>query len=496
MPSIADFGEPTATTSINDFFNAPAAPAESATSKPLSTLDQLKRQFGLFARDAWTASTSLPTVVGDGLNGAINVGIHGYNALTDSHVKPLQMPSQIVQQGIDAAGIPAPQGTAENVINGGATAGLSLVQPFVAAGSIARNATPAAKYIASTIRATPGTQAIAAPAAGASATLAREEGLGPGWQLAAGFAGGMGGALGAGMVAAVPRAAVRTLGGVAPSTAEAIAPGTIRSNPAGAATTGVETVNADMPAAIAPSAQEATTLAQRTGGILNSNPGASPSAAARLADFHALGLQGDNGPTLGMISRDPAQFSVEQNLRASGDNGVATRINTLQSNLARFLRNMAPAPQEAFPAGDTIGTSLVKIDNGLKDSVTQAYKAARGSDAAGSELNLGGLASDYGNIVRQYADNVPKGLRNTFEDYGLLDGKQTKVMTYDDAENLLQSINKFDGPMADPGTQSALGALRTAVKMRLSLVVLRATRTRRQGLWLPSGLLCMIKSPP
>jgi hypothetical protein len=61
--------------------------------------------------------------------------------------------------------------------------------------AMASAASPAARAVGKALTSVPGNQVVAATTGGASAGGAREAGLGPGWQLAAGVAGGMAGSL-------------------------------------------------------------------------------------------------------------------------------------------------------------------------------------------------------------------------------------------------------------------------------------------------------------
>ena len=419
------------------------------------------RQIELFGRHAVTAATALPAVIGNGLNTAANLGIDGVNAVAGTNIAPLQMPTQMVQRAENAVGLPQPKNMTERLVGDATASGLS-VAPNVALGTaLSKFSDPVIRTIGNSFKMTPGNQMVAATTAGTAAGGAREAGLGDGWQLGAGLVGGLAGAVGAGTLVRP----VRWMGAqVAPGATESIAPGSIPQSSPSLAASAVDSNMGGQPAALVPNPAEAQSLAQRTAAALEQNPGTDPAAAARMADFRSLGMIGENGgPTLGQLGRDPAQFSLEQNMR-SQSKPLLGRFNTQMTTLNKILSNITGTAQEAFPAGNTIGTQLQAIDDALRAKVTAAYQAARSSAGASGEIDMTGLAQDYANILRDHPDQIPEGIKNRFNDYGLLDGTQRKTFNYNDAEDLLKLINSNDGPMIDPGVGTALDKLRAAVK--------------------------------
>lgn len=207
------------------------------------------------------------------------------------------------------------------------------------------------------------------------------------------------------------------------------------------------------------SQQAVDALAGRAAPILANNPGANPAAVARAADFKQLGIQ----PTLGQISRDPQQFTIEQNMR-SASQPLTQRFNQQQQQLAAMLQQLTGNPDQAYPAGMKIANALQGYDTGLSGGVRDAYTAARGSAGAAQEIPLQGLAQDYAGTMRDFPNNVPGGIQNRFNELGLMSGTQRSMFNMDDAESLLKLINAHDGPMVDPATGTALGQLRNSVK--------------------------------
>ena len=181
-------------------------------------------------------------------------------------------------------------------------------------------------------------------------------------------------------------------------------------------------------------------------------------AGMRAADFESLGVP----YTLGQVTRDPAQFALEKNLSQS-----SPELTQRFSEQARLLRDrvgsFASSAQSQQRGGDALVKALRKIDESMQSTVSAAYKAARATAGKDAEVPMGGLASDFGNVLEQYSQNVINSLPvKEFQKYGLMSGKQTKLFTVEEADKLLKVINANQSN--DPAVNSALSALRGAVK--------------------------------
>jgi len=191
-----------------------------------------------------------------------------------------------------------------------------------------------------------------------------------------------------------------------------------------------------------------------------------PAAILRKADFEAAGMQ----PTLGQITRDPAQFAREMNLR--GVQGVGDplmqRFTQQNQQLTNSIGQFAQGAGEKYQAGRKIIDDLSKADDFFSKHVSSLYKQAR--ESAGKELDvpLQGLAQDYARILRDFGDKLPSGVRNNLDDLGLLKGQQTKVFTVEDADRLLKVINSNSSN--DPAVNAALTQIRGAVKNAVNSV--------------------------
>lgn len=449
---------------------APAQQASQPQSAPASArtpFDETARQVGLTARAGVTGITGLPAMIGDALNSGVNYGIRGINAIHDAVTAPsmselvsgrkpwipeLQMPSQVIQQGMNAAGVPQPENARERVVQDVAGAMAGVVPSVGIGNAMSRAASPVVSTVGRGLAAMPGMQIAGSAGAGAGGGIAREEGFGPVGQIGASVLGGAGGVLGASGLTAAARGLSNVFSKSTPMPA---------AQAQAAAQAGVASVLDQMgdagravtPDQIAALEQKVAAQLQRTGKV-------DAAALMRAQDFSKAGIKG----TLGQITRDPAQYAKERNVRGLEGIGdeLLTRFSDQNSQLQRALSRVRGNPSETFQAGESLSDALKGVDERMRGQVSAAYRAAR--DSSGKDLNvpLSGLAQDYANVVKNFAEKVPGGVRNQFEGLGLNSGTQRRVFTVEDAEGLLKVLN--DNMGSDRATNTALGQLRDAVK--------------------------------
>jgi hypothetical protein len=171
----------------------------------------------------------------------------------------------------------------------------------------------------------------------------------------------------------------------------------------------------------------------------------------------------------GQLTRDPMQYAVEQNLRGVQNVGepiqkVLREQNTaLLSNLDSFGASRGQAITES---GHFLRNTLKKADEVEAQKVRDAYTAFKNSTGKDLDVPLTGLAQDYAKVLKDYGkDQIPQGVRNNLDSLGLLKGKQMKVTTIEDAENLIKVINRNYDPSKQPkGTINALDDLRRSIE--------------------------------
>lgn len=223
----------------------------------------------------------------------------------------------------------------------------------------------------------------------------------------------------------------------------------------------------DAPPVILESIRSQVTEALRGGKVL------SPAAALRRAQAEALGLTDDAALTAGQLTREPMQFAQERNLSGvvintptGPGNPLATRFANQNQRLAQVFDD-ANAATDRVTAGETMLGALGEANKRADANVRAAYDAFRNATGRDLELPLQGLAQDYAATLDTFGDAIPGAVRRQFEGLGLMGGTQRRLMTIDDAENLIKTINANTDPANKPAFR-ALGQLRAAVEKAIS----------------------------
>lgn len=190
------------------------------------------------------------------------------------------------------------------------------------------------------------------------------------------------------------------------------------------------------------------------------------SARLRQMDFEKEGI-----PALrGQITRDPAQYSRDLNVRGIEGVGepVAQRLQAQNQGITQGLAAFGgPKAAEKFKAGEQMAYALAKIDEQLSGNVRRAYQNARASTGKEWDVPMQGLAQDVAGVIDDFGvgaekNAVPSAILARLKSFGVVadDGmKQRKVFNYEEADKLLKQINAHDD-----GQNASIGALRSAVK--------------------------------
>lgn len=115
----------------------------------------------------------------------------------------------------------------------------------------------------------------------------------------------------------------------------------------------------------------------------------SAAAKARQANFNALGLKGESGPTMGMLGRDPTQWQIEQDTAAQAGKGL-------------------PLVQRFQNINAGLKAAIDKIHSDIGGTATTPYEAGQGAATAltskWQEMQQGSVAPAYAAVMK--ADNV------------------------------------------------------------------------------------------
>jgi hypothetical protein len=115
-------------------------------------------------------------------------------------------------------------------------------------------------------------------------------------------------------------------------------------------------------------------IRQKAMDALKSGEKLDAAALLRKSDFDALGLP----YTKGQITRDPAQFAAERNLRATDQGAdLLARFDFQNRQLQDALAARAAGAQSPYQAGSSIIGDLGRADAEMKAAVDSAYARAR-----------------------------------------------------------------------------------------------------------------------
>lgn len=181
--------------------------------------------------------------------------------------------------------------------------------------------------------------------------------------------------------------------------------------------------------------------------------------AATMKDFEKLGIE----PTKGQLTREPMQWSREQDLlgvRNVGEPLTARLTEQSQAVRKNIGKLSSPVIDEIDDASIKFSKLLKKKDDKIKKKVSVFYKEARESAGKDFEVPLEGLAQDFADIYERFPDKIPQGVFNRFKSYGLIDGTQTKIFTVEEADHLKKLISQNWTPESD----FALSQLNKAVE--------------------------------
>lgn len=119
------------------------------------------RQLGLTGRYLAEGATAPFSLVGDAANSLINLPFAAYDAVTGNKSYRMPMVSELVQRGLDAAGLPKPEGIVENVVSVPARVLAGAGGVAKAAQIAGQSMVGAPQIVANTMGSSPGTQAAA-----------------------------------------------------------------------------------------------------------------------------------------------------------------------------------------------------------------------------------------------------------------------------------------------------------------------------------------------
>jgi len=141
------------------------------------------------------------------------------------------------------------------------------------------------------------------------------------------------------------------------------------------------------------------------------------------------------------------------------------RFEQQGKQLREKVGEFATGSSDNVTGGEKLVEALRTFDAAKSKEISAAYKVARDSAGKDAEVPMGGLASDFADVLDRFGDKVPSGVRNQFAKFGIdpdVVSNQKKLFTVEEADKLLKVIN--DNVGSDKATNTALTQLRNSVK--------------------------------
>jgi len=204
--------------------------------------------------------------------------------------------------------------------------------------------------------------------------------------------------------------------------------------------------------------------AMRTGGDFD------PDVALRKARIEAAGFTGESAPTYGQITRDPTQWSDEQNLVFQGEPKLQKRMQAQDARILqrvdeiRASRGGLTDPSDlAADAGETVEASIRKIGKNWQKKVRAGYEAAK-QQRPDAGIKPEAFSESMEPILRERRNAIPGDVRRRITE---LMGKDGPI-TPEDLEQLYQFANEYKGMEAGPN--AALDLIKDAARDGMELI--------------------------
>ena len=209
-------------------------------------------------------------------------------------------------------------------------------------------------------------------------------------------------------------------------------------------------------------------MLQDAAGALKVGGKLDPKALARKADIQAVGAK----PTVASVTRDPRAWQTEKNLR--GIQGVGEPIvkreqenaAALVDYLGKIRSGTGGKASTAYEAGESAVNAIKANDAAKEAAVTKLYDAFRASGAQDAAVPATKVADALGKVADEIGtENIPAAVLNRLKEFGLMGGKQTKLLTVNEADKLNRLINN-NNPGNGPASL-ALGRVKGALNQAL-----------------------------
>jgi len=200
-----------------------------------------------------------------------------------------------------------------------------------------------------------------------------------------------------------------------------------------------------------------TSLLEDAQKAINTGGKLSPEQLARKADIESVGAKG----TQASITRSPKDWQQMTELR--GVRGVGEDIIKRQQDdstaMVEYLNRLRGQTGGQAATAQEAGESAIGVLQGARNEREQvvsglydAYKATGGQNTA---IPATKIADALGRVADEIGvENIPPAVLSRLKQFGLLEGKQTKLLTINEADKLNRLINNNNPGRGTPGARA------------------------------------------
>lgn len=184
--------------------------------------------------------------------------------------------------------------------------------------------------------------------------------------------------------------------------------------------------------------------------------------AQRRAEFSEVGVE----PTAGQLTRDPAQYSWERNIRGKEAGApLAERFAAQDVALSERLRELGAAQaEEAYQAGNALSRAIVRQDEPEERLVDEAYRAVRDSTGRTAQVDAASFISDAENRLKQsmLSRFLPGEVKATLRDIEK-NAQEFDITSLIETDKVLSGAQRAAHARGDDQTAKAVGKVRDAL---------------------------------
>lgn len=176
-------------------------------------------------------------------------------------------------------------------------------------------------------------------------------------------------------------------------------------------------------------------------------------------------------PTRAAVSRAPKDWQEEMNLRGGPGGEVIMKRHSdnaaaMQDYLQKLRTGTGGKTGTAIETGESAVGAIKKLDADKDAAVGKLYDAFRASGAQDAAVPPSKIADAMGKVADEIGhENIPPAVMTRLREFGLVDGKQTKLLTVNEADKLNRLLNN-NNPGNGPAS-TAIGRIKAAVNQAL-----------------------------